>query len=163
MAMKIGGYYNADEIFCCGTGAQIVPVESVDNRKKLAKLLRFNSTEHEEYPISLDEYVENMKPGQTEIYYIAGDPVQTTITRSPFLMPYKKKGYDVLFFPDTIDEAMAKELRQFEGKPFVSITQSDKNKAESAKEKQRLDQWRKEFRPLTRWFASLLKGKKCDE
>lgn len=133
-------------------------IESVENRKKLSKLLRFNSTEHEEYPISLDEYVENMKPEQTEIYYIAGDPTQTTITRSPFLMPYKKKGYDVLFFPDTIDEAMAKEMRQFEGHPFVSITQSDKNKAESEREKKRLSQWKKEFRPLTNWFKRLLKN-----
>eukprot|EP00770_Monocercomonoides_exilis_P012699 MONOS_12642.1-p1 / transcript=MONOS_12642.1 / gene=MONOS_12642 / organism=Monocercomonoides_exilis_PA203 / gene_product=heat shock protein Hsp90, cytosolic protein / transcript_product=heat shock protein Hsp90, cytosolic protein / location=Mono_scaffold00713:17573-20123(-) / protein_length=833 / sequence_SO=supercontig / SO=protein_coding / is_pseudo=false len=141
-----------------GSQIKIGCIEDHDNRKKLAKLLRFNTTEHEEYPISLDDYIANMKPDQKYIYYIAGDPTVTTITKSPFLIPLKKKGYEVLFFPETIDEAMAKEMRTYDGRPFESITQSNSNKAESDKEKQRLKEWKKEFRPLTNWFKKLLKS-----
>jgi hypothetical protein len=133
-------------------------IEDRDNRKKLMRLLRFNTTQHEEYPISLDEYVANMKPEQKEIFYIAGDPITTTITKSPFLIPYKKKDIDVIFFPESIDEALAAETRAYDGKPFTCITQSDKNKAESEREKKRVAEWKKEFRPLTNWFKRLLKG-----
>jgi heat shock protein beta len=113
-------------------------IEDRENRKKLAKLLRFNSSQHEDVEISLDDYIAKMKKGQTEIYYIAGDISATSMSRSPFLMPYKKKGYDVLFFTDPIDEVVARELKTYEGKNLISVTEGDKNKAESGKEKERL-------------------------
>jgi HSP90 family molecular chaperone len=101
-------------------------------------LLRFNSSQHEDYEISLDEYISEMRKGQTEIYYLAGDISASSMAKSPFLLPYKKKGFDVLFFSDPIDEVVARELRTYEGKPLISVTEGDKNKAESAKEKERM-------------------------
>lgn len=132
-------------------------IEDRENRKKLSKLLRFNTTQHPDREISLDTYIANMKKGQTEIYYIAGDPAVSTIQRSPFLIPYKKKGQDVLFFSDSIDEVVARELRTYEGKTLVSITESDKKEG-SSKEKERLRVWRQAFKPLTSWFKQLLKA-----
>jgi heat shock protein beta len=132
-------------------------IEDRENRKKLSKLLRFNTTLHEDKEISLDDYIAQMKKGQTEIYYIAGDPAASTIQRSPFLLPYKKKGYDVLFFSDPIDEVVAREMRTYEGKPLISITETDKNKAESEREKERIRIWKQTYKPLTTWFKQLLK------
>jgi HSP90 family molecular chaperone len=79
-----------------------------------------------------------MKKEQTQIYYIAGDISSTSITRSPFLIPFTKNGIDVLFFTDPIDEVVARELKTYEGKHLVSITEGDKNKAESVKEKDKM-------------------------
>jgi heat shock protein beta len=133
-------------------------IEDRENRKKLSKLLRFNTTLHEDKEISLDEYISQMKKGQNEIFYIAGDPSASTIQRSPFLLPYKKKGFDVLFFSDPIDEVVAREMKTYEGKNLVSITETDKNKAESDRERERIRIWKQTFKPLTSWFKQLLKS-----
>ncbi|KAK2954708.1 putative Heat shock protein 90-5, chloroplastic [Blattamonas nauphoetae] len=141
-----------------GQQVKLGVIEDKENRKRLSKLLRFNTTFSEDHSISLDEYVANMKPDQKKIYFLAGDPTVTTIQHSPFLIPFRKKNWDVLFFPDPLDEIAAASIRTYEGYPLESITGSDKNKANTQKEKDRLRVWRTEYKPTISFFKTLLKG-----
>ena len=69
-------------------------IEDRENHKRLAPLLRFFSSQSEEEMISLDEYVENMKPDQKDIYYIAADSV-TSAKNTPFLERLYEKDLEV--------------------------------------------------------------------
>ena len=78
-------------------------VEDAPNRSKLAKLLRFKSLEHEDKYISFEDYVDDMPEWQSDIYYIAGESIEG-VKKSPFIEVAKKKGVDVLYLVDPIDE-----------------------------------------------------------
>jgi len=79
--------------------------EDSTNRSKLAELLRFHSSKSSEDQISLKEYVQRMKEGQKDIYYITGES-RAAVSNSPFLEGLKKRGYEVLYMVDPIDEYM---------------------------------------------------------
>lgn len=71
-------------------------MEDQANHKRIAPLLRFFSSQSEEQLISLDEYVENMKPEQKDIYYIAADSL-TSAQNAPFLERLVEKDFEVYF------------------------------------------------------------------
>ena len=79
--------------------------EDSANRGKLADLMRFHSSKSGEDQISFKEYVQKMKEGQKGIYYITGES-RTAVATSPFLEALKKKGLEVLYLVDPIDEYM---------------------------------------------------------
>ena len=71
-------------------------IEDRENHKRIAPLLRFFSSQSEEEMISLDEYVENMKPEQKNIYYIAADSLASA-KNTPFLEKLLEKDLEVCF------------------------------------------------------------------
>jgi molecular chaperone HtpG len=79
--------------------------EDTTNRKKIADLLRFYTSKTGEDQISLKDYIQRMKEGQKDIFYITGESRQA-VTQSPFVEVLKKKGYEVLYLVDPIDEYM---------------------------------------------------------
>lgn len=95
--------------------------EDAENRPKLANLLRYYSTAAVEEWTSLKEYVERMKPGQQSIYYITGES-KAHVMSSPFLEKLRKKGYEVLFMTEPIDEYSVQQLREYEGKKLVCVS-----------------------------------------
>lgn len=100
--------------------------EDFANKEKIAKLFRFSSThtDSKEQAVSLDDYIERMKPEQEKIYYIATDSFLAA-KNSPHLEVFRKKGIEVLLMHDRIDEWTISNLNEYEGKQFVSVTQGD--------------------------------------
>ena len=103
------------------------------NRTKLSKLLRYNASNNDDM-ISLDTYVSNMNDGQEEIYYIAGESLDS-IKESSFVKGISNKGYDVLLMHEPIDEYVLQQLTEYDGKKLVSITKEGFKLPESDDEK----------------------------
>jgi heat shock protein beta len=107
-----------------GKNIKLGVIEDSSNRSKLAKLLRFHSTEDPEGWTSLDEYISRMKEDQDTILYLSGDSLDS-IQRSPILAKYVKQGYEVLILDDPIDEFTTQHLSEYEKRKVKSISKDD--------------------------------------
>lgn len=127
------------------------PGEDFANRDKIAKLLRFSSTEKntEEQDVSLDEYIARMKPGQKDIYYITADSFAAA-KNSPHLEVFRKKGLEVLMLSDRVDEFLMSSLPEFDGKQIKSVTRGelDLGDMEDEKEKQQQEKAQQDYKDL---------------
>merc|ERR1712125_225113 len=119
--------------------------EDSTNRVKVAELLRFHTSKSGDEQISLKEYVDRMKEGQQDIYYITGESI-AAVSASPFLESLRKKGFEVLYMVDPIDEYCVQQLKEFDGKKLKSTT------------KEGLD-LEAEFEPLTKLMKEVLGDK----
>merc|ERR1711970_1438541 len=95
--------------------------EDSTNRAKVAELMRYHTSKSGDESISLKEYVDRMKEGQNDIYYITGESV-AAVSSSPFLENLRKKGLEVLYMIDPIDEYAVQQLKEFDGKKLKSVT-----------------------------------------
>lgn len=100
-------------------------VEDHANKDKLAKLLRFASTENgnDSQDQSLQDYVERAGPDQDKIYYILAENYATAVA-SPHLEQLRKRGIEVLLLSDRIDPWLVDGLPEFEGKTLVDVARS---------------------------------------
>jgi molecular chaperone HtpG len=131
--------------------------EDSQNRAKLADLLRYHSTKSGDETTSLKDYVTRMKEGQKDIYYITGES-RKAVENSPFLERLKKKGYEVLFMVDAIDEYAVGQLKEYDGKKLVSATKEglklDDEDDEEAKK--RREERKKRFEELCKVIKDIL-------
>ena len=89
-------------------------IEDHSNRTRLAKLLRFYSSNSDTEPTSLEDYLERMKEKQEHIYFMAG-AARDEVEKSPFVERLLKKGYEVLYLIEPVDEYCIQSLPEFEG------------------------------------------------
>lgn len=134
-------------------------IEDEPNRAKIMKLLRFKSTKASRSTEwrSLDEYIENMKEWQKEIFFVAGMD-QDTVKKSQFLEQFLAKDVEVLFFIDPIDEYMVQNVGTFEGKRFKNIaTENVQLKDEDDEDlvTRREKYYKDKFKSLTKWLKKL--------
>ncbi|MCL1146706.1 molecular chaperone HtpG [Shewanella marinintestina] len=102
------------------------PAEDFANKERVAGLLRFASTHTGEATanVSLADYIERMKEGQSKIYYIVADSHEAA-ANSPHLEVLRKKGIEVLLMSERIDEWLINHLTEFDGKKLHSVTRGD--------------------------------------
>ncbi|GAA4459179.1 molecular chaperone HtpG [Phytohabitans houttuyneae] len=103
-------------------------LEDPDNREQLLDLIRLSSTAAES--TSLREYVERMKDGQKDIYYMTGES-RAMVEHSPHLEAFLAKGYEVLILTDPIDEVWVDQVPEFDGKPLQSVAKGKVDLGES--------------------------------
>ena len=132
--------------------------EDATNRTKIAELLRYHSSKSGEEQISLKEYVSRMKEGQKDIYYITGES-RVAVSNSPFLEGLKKKGYEVLFMVDPIDEYAVQQLKEFDGKKLKSCTKEGLELEENEDEKKKTEELKAQFEPLCKLVKDVLGDK----
>jgi len=126
--------------------------EDSTNRSKLAKLLRYHSTKSGEDMTSLDDYIARMPADQEDIYYVTGES-KKAVENSPFLEKLKKKGMEVLFMVDPIDEYAVQQLKEYEGKKLVCATKENLKLKESEEEKKSFE----ELKAATEGLCKLMK------
>ena len=132
------------------------------NRERLAKLLRFASTQADE-GVSLADYLARMKDGQEAIYYITADTAAAA-RHSPQLEVFRKKGIEVLLLTDRVDEWMLSHLFEFEGKPLQSVAKGavDLGKLQDEGEKQQAEAAAEAFKPVLEKLKDTLKERAKD-
>jgi len=132
--------------------------EDSTNRAKIAKLLRYHSTKSGEEMTSLDDYVGRMDDKQPGIYYITGESKRSVET-SPFLEKLKKKGYEVLYMVDPIDEYAVQQLKEFEGKKLLSATKEGLQLDEDEDEKKAFEEAKAKTEGLCKLMKEVLDDK----
>merc|ERR1711871_205571 len=131
--------------------------EDSTNRNKIAELMRFNTSKSGDEQISLKEYVDRMKEGQNDIYYITGESI-AQVSSSPFLENLRKKGLEVLYMVDPVDEYAVQQLKEFEGKKLKSTTKEGLD-IDDEDDKKKLEELKAEFEPLTKLMKEVLGDK----
>mmetsp|Transcript_9728 Transcript_9728/g.9441 ORF Transcript_9728/g.9441 Transcript_9728/m.9441 type:complete len:267 (-) Transcript_9728:477-1277(-) len=146
-----------------GKNIKLGVIEDSSNRSKLAKLLRFYSTNDVDELTSLDEYISRMKPDQDTILYLPGDSNEA-ILKSPILKKYVKLGYEVLMLGDPIDEFCVQHLSEYEKRKVKSIAKDDVNIIDGSDEiaKKKVQKLKEMYKPLTEWFKRHL-GKNVEK
>ena len=132
------------------------------NQERLAKLLRFASTQADE-GVSFADYVARLKEGQDPIYYITADTLAGA-KASPQLEIFRKKGIEVLLLVDRVDEWMLSHLYEFEGHPLQSVAKGsvDLGTLQDAAEKQEAEAAATAFAPLQEKLKAALKDRAKD-
>ena len=132
--------------------------EDSTNRAKLAKLLRYNSTKSGDSMTSLDDHVSRMDDKQPGIYFITGESKRSVET-SPFLEKLKKKGYEVLYMVDPIDEYCVQQLKEFEGKKLISATKEGLKLDEDEDEQKKFEEAKAKTEGLCKLMKEVLDDK----
>ncbi|TRY64661.1 hypothetical protein DNTS_028693 [Danionella cerebrum] len=134
-----------------GTNIKLGVIEDHSNRTRLAKLLRFQTSHSDTVLSSLEQYVERMKEKQDKIYFMAGTS-RKEAESSPFVEKLLKKGYEVIYLTEPVDEYCVQALPEFDGKRFQNVAKEGVKFDESEKAKEKREALEKEFEPLTTWM-----------
>jgi len=133
--------------------------EDSQNRAKLSEFLRFYSTKSGEELTSFKDYITRMKEGQKSIFFITGDS-RKVVESSPFLEKLRKKGYEVLYMTEPIDEYMVQQLKEIDGKKLVCVTKEGlKLEDETEDEKKKVEDEKKQNETLCKKIKEILGDK----
>ncbi|WP_031090813.1 molecular chaperone HtpG [Streptomyces sp. NRRL S-15] len=132
--------------------------QDFENRDAILEISSFASTQDEEGLTTLSSYVERMKEGQEQIYYMTGES-RAAMESSPHMEAFRAKGFEVLLLTDPVDEVWVQSVPEFVGKPLQSIakgevdldTDEEKKEVEAEREKQQ-----QEYAGLLTWMTEQL-------
>ncbi|TWW68786.1 heat shock protein HSP 90-beta [Takifugu flavidus] len=132
--------------------------EDSQNRKKLSELLRYHSSQSGDEVTSLTEYITRMKENQKSIYYITGES-KDQVANSAFVERVRKRGFEVLYMTEPIDEYCVQQLKEFDGKSLVSVTKEGLELPEDEEEKKKMEEDKAKFESLCKIMKEILDKK----
>jgi len=132
--------------------------EDSTNRKKLADFLRYSSSHSGDDVTSLKDYVSRMKDNQKDIYYITGES-KDSVQNSAFVERVKKRGFEVIYMVDPIDEYSVQQLKEYDGKNLVCVTKEGLELPEDEEEKKRFEEAKAKYEGLCKVMKEILDKK----
>ncbi|XP_037093508.1 heat shock protein HSP 90-alpha-like [Pollicipes pollicipes] len=132
--------------------------EDSTNRKKLADLLRYYTSASGDEPCSLKDYVSRMKENQTQIYYITGES-RDQVANSAFVERVRKRGFEVVYMVEPIDEYCVQQLKEYDGKQLVCVTKEGLELPEDEEEKKKLEEDKAKYENLCKVMKDILDKK----
>jgi len=139
-----------------GTNIKLGIIEDTHNRGRLSKLLRFYSSKAVDQPTSLKDYIGRMREGQKDIYFLAGED-QDKLSESPLVEKLLRKGYEVLYMVDPIDEYTMQALTKFEDYSLVNVAKEGLKLDDEEEEEQKAHE--EEYEQLLDHLKAALAGK----
>merc|ERR1712188_295162 len=132
--------------------------EDSQNRAKIAELMRYYSTKSGDEMTSLKDYVARMKEEQKDIYYITGE-TKAAVEASPFIEQLKKRGLEVLFMTDPIDEYAVQQLKEYDGKKLMAVTKEGLDLEKTEDEKKEFEEKKAACETLCKLMKEVLGDK----
>ncbi|MBT8225627.1 MAG: molecular chaperone HtpG [Dactylosporangium sp.] len=158
MATNTEGYLTFWQAF--GRAVKEGLLSDFENQSAILDIVSFPSTSDPEQVVSLRQYIDRMKDGQQDIYYVTGES-RSMIENSPHMEAFQAKGYEVLLLIDPVDEMWVETVHEYDGKALKSIAkgQVDLDTVDEEKDKDReaaTEQRKKDFADLLSWMATKL-------
>jgi len=132
--------------------------EDSTNRKKLAGMLRYYTSASGDESCSFGDYVSRMKENQKDIYYITGES-REVVGASAFVERLKKRGFEVIYMTEPIDEYVVQQLKEYDGKNLVSVTKEGLELPEDEEEKKKREEDKAKYEPLCKVMKDILDKK----
>jgi len=132
--------------------------EDSQNKKKLSDLLRFHSSASNDELCSLKEYVARMKQNQKHIYYITGESHEQ-VSNSSFVERVKKRGFEVIYMTEPIDEYVVQPLKEYDGMKLISVTKEGLDLPETDEEKKKREDDQSRLEKLCKVIKDILEKK----
>lgn len=132
--------------------------EDSQNRKKLSELLRYHTSASGDEAVPLKDYVARMKENQKHIYYITGES-KDQVANSSFVERVKKRGFEVVYMTEPIDEYVVQQMKEFDGKQLVSVTKEGLELPEDEEEKKKREEDKAKFENLCKVMKDILDKK----
>merc|ERR1712088_270002 len=132
--------------------------EDSTNRKKLAGYLRYHTSASGDEQCSLGDYVSRMKENQKDIYYITGES-KDVVAQSSFVERLKKRGLEVIYMTEPIDEYVVQQMKEFDGKNLVSVTKEGLELPEDEEEKKKHEEDKTRYETLCKVMKDILDKK----
>ena len=152
-ADKYGKFYEA-----FGKNLKLGVHEDSTNRNKLAKLLRYPTTQSDGAQIGFDDYVARMKEGQAGIYYVSGESLDA-VQSSPFIERLVAKGLEVVYMTDPIDEYAVQQLKEYDGHKLICATKEGLALDDDDDEKAAFEQAKQDYEALCTHVKDTLEDK----
>jgi len=132
--------------------------EDSTNRKKLCDFLRYHTSASGDEASSLKDYVSRMKENQKDIYYITGES-RDVVASSAFVEKVKKRGFEVIYMTEPIDEYCVQQLKEYDGKKLVSVTKEGLELPEDEEEKKKRESDAEKYENLCKVMKDILDKK----
>ena len=132
--------------------------EDSTNRQCLSELLRYHTSQSGDEMTSLSEYVSRLKETQKSIYYITGESKEQ-VANSAFVKRVRKRGFEVVYMMEPIDEYCVQQLKEFDGKSLVSVTKEGLELPEDEEEKKKMEESKAKFENLCKLMKEILDKK----
>merc|ERR1712183_1114847 len=125
------------------------------NRRKISDILRYHTSSSGDEMTLLNVYVGRMKENQKQIYYITGESKET-VANSAFVERVKKRGFEVIYMTEPIDEYVVQQLKEYDGKTLVSVTKEGLELPEDEDEKKRREELKAKYEGLCKVILEIL-------